>query len=88
VIRANPRETVSEKLEAIVKLGIPNSRMKDFHDLHSVPNLSDCSSPVSTSTLRAASNRASLTRAARCDLEASVPPFLSPVSRPCSLGCR
>jgi hypothetical protein len=32
-----PRETVvSEKLEAIVKLGIANSRMKDFHDLHSL----------------------------------------------------
>ena len=31
-----PRETVvSEKLEAMVKLGIANSRMKDFHDLHS-----------------------------------------------------
>jgi hypothetical protein len=34
---AYPRETVvSEKLEAIVKLGIANSRMKDFHDLHSL----------------------------------------------------
>lgn len=32
-----PRETVvSEKLEAIAKLGIANSRMKDFHDLHSL----------------------------------------------------
>lgn len=31
-----PRETVvSEKLEAMVKLGIANTRMKDFHDLHS-----------------------------------------------------
>lgn len=34
---AYPRETVvSEKLEAVVKLGIANSRMKDFHDLHSL----------------------------------------------------
>ena len=34
---AYPRETVvSEKLEAIVKLGIANTRMKDFHDLHSL----------------------------------------------------
>jgi hypothetical protein len=34
---AYPRETVvSEKLEAMVKLGIANSRMKDFHDLHSL----------------------------------------------------
>lgn len=32
-----PRETVvSEKLEAMVKLGIANSRMKDFHDLHTL----------------------------------------------------
>jgi hypothetical protein len=32
-----PRGTfVSEKLEAMVKLGIANSRMKDFHDLHSL----------------------------------------------------
>ena len=34
-----PREAVvSEKLEAMVKLGIANSRMKDFHDLHSLSN--------------------------------------------------
>jgi len=32
-----PRETVvSEKLEAMVKLGIANTRMKDFYDLHSL----------------------------------------------------
>lgn len=29
-----PKETVvAEKLEALVKLGIANTRMKDFHDL-------------------------------------------------------
>lgn len=34
---AYPRESVvSEKLETMVKLGIANSRMKDFHDLHSL----------------------------------------------------
>jgi hypothetical protein len=34
---AYPRETVvSEKLEAMVKLGIANSRTKDFHDLHTL----------------------------------------------------
>jgi predicted nucleotidyltransferase component of viral defense system len=34
-LRAYPRETVvAEKLEAIVKLGLANSRMKDFYDLH------------------------------------------------------
>lgn len=33
-LRAYPRETVvAEKLEAIVSLGFPNSRMKDFYDL-------------------------------------------------------
>jgi predicted nucleotidyltransferase component of viral defense system len=33
-IRAYPRETmVAEKLEAIVRLGIANSRMKDFYDV-------------------------------------------------------
>jgi hypothetical protein len=39
---AYPRETVvSEKLEAVVKLGIANSRMKDFHDLHSLSTTFD-----------------------------------------------
>ena len=34
-IRACPRETVvAEKLQAVVMLGIANSRMKDFYDLH------------------------------------------------------
>jgi len=34
-LRAYPRETVvAEKLHAIVKLGLPNSRMKDYYDLH------------------------------------------------------
>lgn len=33
-VRAYPKESVvSEKLEAIVTLGMPNSRMKDFHDI-------------------------------------------------------
>jgi predicted nucleotidyltransferase component of viral defense system len=35
VLRAYPRESVvSEKFEASVALGMANSRMKDFHDLH------------------------------------------------------
>lgn len=34
LLRAYPRETVvAEKLEALVKLGLANSRMKDFYDL-------------------------------------------------------
>lgn len=37
VVSAYPRETVvAEKFEAMVKLGMANSRMKDFHDLHSL----------------------------------------------------
>ena len=36
-LRVYPRETVvSEKLEAIVKLGMINSRMKDYFDLHAL----------------------------------------------------
>ena len=35
IIKAYPRETViAEKLEAIVSLGMANSRMKDFYDLN------------------------------------------------------
>jgi hypothetical protein len=36
-----PKETVvAEKFEAMVKLGIANSRMKDFHDLRTLSKLS------------------------------------------------
>jgi len=35
-----PKETVvAEKLEAMVKLGMANSRMKDFHDLRALSEL-------------------------------------------------
>lgn len=37
VLLTSPRETVvAEKFEAMVKLGIANTRMKDFHDLYSL----------------------------------------------------
>ncbi len=37
VLRAYPRETVvAEKFEALVKLGMVNTRMKDFHDLRTL----------------------------------------------------
>ena len=37
MVSAYPRETVvAEKYEAMVKLGMANSRMKDFHDLNSL----------------------------------------------------
>lgn len=38
-VRVYPRETVvAEKLEAIVRLGLPNTRMKDFYDLWTLAN--------------------------------------------------
>src|ERR1035441_8449224 len=40
VLLTYPKETVvAEKFEAMVKLGIANSRMKDFHDLRSLSDL-------------------------------------------------
>ena len=49
-----PRETVvAEKLEAMVKLGIANSRMKDFHDLHSLSNTFEFVGETLTSAVRA-----------------------------------
>jgi hypothetical protein len=40
VLLAYPRETViAEKFEALVKLGIANTRMKDFHDLKTLASL-------------------------------------------------
>jgi hypothetical protein len=40
-LRAYPRETaVAEKLEALVKLGMANSRMRDFFDLPFWPGTS------------------------------------------------
>lgn len=38
-MRVYPRETVvAEKFEAIVRLGLPNTRMKDFYDLWTLAN--------------------------------------------------
>jgi hypothetical protein len=49
-----PRETVvSEKLEAMVNLGIAKSRMKDFHDLHSLSNTFAIDGKTLTSAVRA-----------------------------------
>lgn len=49
-----PRETVvSEKLEAVVKLGIANSRMKDFHDLHTLSNTFEFDGETLTEAVRA-----------------------------------
>ncbi len=55
---AYPRETViSEKLEAMVKLGIANSRMKDFHDLHSLAATFDFDGNTLTEAVRATFKR-------------------------------
>jgi hypothetical protein len=40
LLLAYPKETViAEKFEALVKLGMANSRMKDFHDLRALSQL-------------------------------------------------
>lgn len=55
---AYPRETViSEKLEAMVKLGIANSRMKDFHDLHSLSITFEFDGKTLTEAVRATFKR-------------------------------
>ena len=55
---AYPRETVvSEKLEATVKLGIANTRMKDFHDLHSLTNTFEFDGKTLTEAVRATFKR-------------------------------
>jgi nucleotidyltransferase AbiEii toxin of type IV toxin-antitoxin system len=49
-----PGETVvSGKLEAMVKLGIANSRMKDFHDLNTLSNTFDFDGKTLTEAVRA-----------------------------------
>lgn len=53
-----PRETVvSEKLEAMVKLGIANSRMKDFHDLHSLSQIFEFDGKALVDAVRATFER-------------------------------
>jgi Nucleotidyl transferase AbiEii toxin, Type IV TA system len=55
---AYPRETViSEKLEALVKLGIANSRMKDFHDLYSLAITFEFDGETLTEAVRATFKR-------------------------------
>jgi hypothetical protein len=44
---------VSEKLEAMVKPGIANSRMKDFHDLHTLSNTFEIDGKTLTEAVRA-----------------------------------
>ena len=53
ILLAYPRETVvAEKLEAMVKLGIANTRMKDFHDLKTLASLLSFSSHSLSEAIR------------------------------------
>jgi predicted nucleotidyltransferase component of viral defense system len=53
-LRAYPRETViAEKLDAMVQLGLANSRMKDFYDLKLLSELFDFDGEVLVRAIRA-----------------------------------
>ena len=57
-LKAYPRETVvAEKYQAMVMLGIANSRMKDFFDLWILARQFDFSGPVLCSAIRATFDR-------------------------------
>jgi hypothetical protein len=64
-VRVYPRETVvAEKFEAIVRLGLPNTRMKDFYDLWTLANQS-CSRATSSAPRYAPRLRAAVRRCRR-----------------------
>ena len=57
-LRAYPRETVvAEKLEAMVKLGLANSRMKDFYDLVVLAQLFEFDGTLLVKAIRATFER-------------------------------
>ncbi|MGI9506712.1 MAG: nucleotidyl transferase AbiEii/AbiGii toxin family protein [Geminicoccaceae bacterium] len=57
-LKAYPRETVvAEKLQAIVALGIANSRMKDFYDLLALSRLFEFQGELLTKAIRATFKR-------------------------------
>ncbi|MHB8617843.1 MAG: nucleotidyl transferase AbiEii/AbiGii toxin family protein [Candidatus Acidiferrales bacterium] len=57
-LRAYPRETVvAEKLEALVKLGMANTRMKDFYDLWKLSNDFDFDGALLTEAITATFKR-------------------------------
>lgn len=57
-MRAYPRETVvAEKLEAMVKLGMANSRMKDFYDVAVLAREFDFDGMMLTNAIRATLDR-------------------------------
>jgi predicted nucleotidyltransferase component of viral defense system len=68
-LRAYPRETVvAEKVEAMVKLGMTNSRMKDFFDVVVLSRMFDFDGALLTRAIRATFVRrgTSLPRPSRC----------------------
>lgn len=72
VLRTYPRETViSEKLEAIVSLGMLNSRMKDFYDLRALVREGRADADVLVEAIRATFDRRST------PIPEGVPPGLS-----------
>ena len=53
ILLAYPRETVvAEKFEALVKLGLANTRMKDFHDLKTLAGLFPFAGPSLSEAIR------------------------------------
>lgn len=57
-IRAYPRETVvAEKFQAMVMLGIANSRMKDFYDLWTIASKFEFQGPMLCAAIRATFER-------------------------------
>lgn len=58
MLKAYPRETVvAEKYQAMVRLGIANSRMKDFYDIWTLARQFEFSGPVLCSAIRATFER-------------------------------
>jgi len=71
-LRAYPRETVvAEKLEAMVQLGLANSRMKDFYDLVVLSRIFDFDGGTLVRAIRATFERR------KTPLPAGVPPALT-----------
>ena len=57
-LQAYPREAVvAEKLEALVKLGMANTRMKDFYDLWKLSQDFDFDGPLLTDAIKSTFNR-------------------------------
>lgn len=57
-LKAYPKETVvAEKLQAIVSLGLANSRMKDFYDLLALSHLFEFDGEILVSAIRATFER-------------------------------